>query len=112
MITLSILTLQVSAQEKKSKKKKIEEISFEVDGVCSMCKTRIENACLVKGVKRAEWDQSKHKLTVWYNPSHITLDEIHQNVANVGHDTDKIKASDEAYDKVHECCKYRTDENH
>jgi len=29
---------------------------------------------------------------------------------DVGHDTKELKATDEAYDSVHPCCKYREDE--
>jgi periplasmic mercuric ion binding protein len=44
---------------------------------------------------------------VTYNSKKITLEQIHQKVANVGHDTDLVKASDEAYKKIAACCKYR-----
>jgi mercuric ion binding protein len=27
-------------------------------------------------------------------------------VANVGHDTDEIKSSNEVYENLHSCCKY------
>jgi hypothetical protein len=31
---------------------------------------------------------------------------IHKNIAAVGHDTQKVKATDEAYNNLHDCCKY------
>ena len=35
--------------------------SIEVDGVCLMCKDRIEKACIkTKGVKSAVWDVKTH----------------------------------------------------
>ena len=39
-----------------------------------------------------------------------SLDEIHQRIAAVGYDTDKIKANDEAYAKLDECCKYEREQ--
>ena len=40
-----------------SQKKDIVEESFEVNGVCKMCKARIEKTAFKqKGVKNAEWD--------------------------------------------------------
>ncbi len=41
--------------------------TFTVLGSCSMCKTRIENAALIKGVKSAEWNKEAHSITVIYD---------------------------------------------
>jgi len=35
------------------------------------------------------------------------INDIHQFIADLGHDTDKIKASDLAYNSLDACCKYR-----
>lgn len=84
---------------------------FEVSGVCEMCKTRIEKALDVKGVRYANYDLENHQLEVAYKTKHISSEEIHQRLNDVGHDTEKSKASDEAYDKIHGCCKYREHEH-
>ena len=34
------------------------------------------------------------------------IDDVHAAVAKVGHDTDKVKANDEVYEKLHGCCQY------
>lgn len=79
-----------------------------VDGVCKMCKSRIEKACLTsKGVKSADWNLETHELKVIYDDGKTDLKAINQTVANAGHDTKLIMATDEAYSKVHACCKYR-----
>ncbi len=79
-----------------------------VNGLCSMCKDRIEEAAVkVKGVISADWEIGSHKLTVTTNKSRFKEDKLHEAVALVGHDTKMAKASDEAYDKLHACCKYR-----
>jgi copper chaperone CopZ len=79
---------------------------FKVYGNCSMCKARIEKALKVNGVRYAVWDQDTKILTVKYNPKVITLDQLHQKVADVGHDTGKVKAKDEVYNNLHACCQY------
>lgn len=81
---------------------------LEVDGVCVMCKARIEKACLTsKGVKSANWNVNTHELKVIYDDRKTDLKTINQTVADAGHDTKIITATDEAYAKVHACCKYR-----
>ncbi|MCK7590126.1 cation transporter [Subsaxibacter sp. CAU 1640] len=84
--------------------------TIEVDGVCMMCKERIEKAAIrSKGVKSAIWDVKTHELKLIYDEGKIDLKTIQQNIANVGHDTKEIKATDEAYNSVHPCCMYRDD---
>ena len=85
--------------------------SLEVDGVCMMCKERIEKACIkTKGVKSAVWNVETHELKLIYDERKTDLKTINQNIANVGHDTKEIKATDEAYNSVHDCCRYRDEE--
>ena len=85
--------------------------SLEVDGVCLMCKNRIEKACFkIKGVKSAIWDVDTHELQLIYNEGKTNLNEIHKSITAVGHDTKELKATDDAYASVHPCCKYRDDE--
>lgn len=79
---------------------------FKVYGNCGMCKERIEKALMVKGVKYAFWDKETEMATVKFNPDVITLDQLHRNVATVGHDTDLVKADDKVYENLHSCCKY------
>jgi cation transport ATPase len=82
--------------------------TMEVDGVCTMCKDRIEKACIkTKGVKSAVWDVHTHQLSLIYDERKTDLETIQQNVANVGHDTKELKATEEAYNSVHACCRYR-----
>ncbi len=74
-----------------------------------MCETRIENMLDVKGIKIADWDIETKMCRVVYRKDQISEDQIHQLLANGGHDTKKIKATDEAYNKLHHCCHYKRD---
>ena len=81
--------------------------SFQVRGNCGMCKKRIETAVrALEGVTAANWDVQTKTLSVSYDASKLTEETIHEKVAGAGHDTEKLKASDEAYGKLHGCCRY------
>jgi copper chaperone CopZ len=90
----------------------IDTATVEVDGVCEMCKERIENAAYIKGVKKATWDKENKTLTVIYQPKKVTVLQIEESVAKAGHDTQDVKADDKAYARVHACCKYRDTDTH
>jgi Cu(I)/Ag(I) efflux system membrane fusion protein len=87
--------------------KKIETAEFSVQGVCEMCEKRIEKAALISGVMSASWDKDLQKIIVIYKPKKASLDAIKQAIAQAGHDTDSIKAPDEAYGALPGCCAYR-----
>lgn len=78
-----------------------------VYGNCGQCEARIENAALIKGVRMAEWDKYKQKLTIVYRPDKISSDEVLKAVAAVGHDSDKFKAPEKVYSELPKCCAYR-----
>lgn len=103
-IILLMLPVNLLAQEKQ---KKVETSEFEVQGVCGMCKERIENAALIKGVKLAEWNRETGMLKVVYKPAKVDFLKIHKSVANAGHETSKVKANLEAYNNLPSCCKYK-----
>ncbi|MBS3805881.1 MAG: ATPase [Bacteroidales bacterium] len=82
--------------------------AFQVDGNCSMCKERIEEAATqVEGVEEASWDAEKDQLTLAYHKKQVKLMDVHNKIAGAGHDTKKVAATDEAYRALPMCCKYR-----
>ena len=83
-------------------------VSFKVSGTCEMCKERIEKALDVKGVRSALWDVETQRVSVIYNPRKLEEIQLHNLVAIAGHDTEKVKASDQAYSDLPECCLYRS----
>ena len=86
------------------------EVIF-VDGVCGMCEKRIESNCLAtKGIKLADWNKDNRMLKVIFNEKKISLEQIHKKIASIGHDTKLETASDEAYNNLDMCCKYRDEE--
>lgn len=116
IFTLSIFLIGFSIQSQEVKKKKNAKVSFEVDGICGMCKKRIETAALkTKGVKFAIWSVKTHQLNIIMDEHKTDVSDVQQNILKVGHDvvgfgTKKLEASEEAYNSVHPCCKYRDEE--
>lgn len=85
--------------------------TIKVAGECGMCKKKIEAAAKEAGATYALWNTDSKVITVKYNNNSSTNKaKIEQAIAGVGYDTQNVKASNEAYNKLHECCKYeRTD---
>ena len=108
LITLFLLVFSFQAMAQKE----VKTIEITVSGVCEMCKTRIENALDVKGIKMADWTATDHNCKIVYRADKISEEEIHQLLNAAGHDTEKSKASDEEYAGVHGCCKYREHQDH
>jgi Cu(I)/Ag(I) efflux system membrane fusion protein len=82
--------------------------AIEVQGLCEMCKERIEEAAKsVKGVTSAIWDQPSKQLHLNFDPSQTSVDAISKAVAKAGHDNEKYKADDKVYAALPECCRYR-----
>ena len=101
---MCLLFVGISTQAQKKNAKK----SIEVDGICLMCKKRIEKAALnTKGVKFAVWDLKTHILSLIIDERKTSVKKIQKNIAAVGHDTKGIKATEHAYNSVDPCCKYR-----
>lgn len=99
---LLFLGVTLNAQNKNAK------AIIKVDGICLMCKDRIEKASIkTKGVKSAVWNVYSHELSLIYDERKTDLTSIQASIAAVGHDTQKIIATDEAYASLHPCCKYR-----
>ena len=107
ILIASILLVMFSTNNIQAQNQEPIQISFSVQGVCDMCKSRIENAALIKGVKFAEWIKEAQTLTVVYKPAKVDEMTIHEAVAQAGHDTSMVKAEKQAYKKLPGCCAYR-----
>ena len=85
--------------------KKVTE-TVAVSGNCGMCKSTIEKAAKNAGAAEATWDTEAKQLSVSYTSGKTDLARIQKAVAEAGYDTRDVKASDDAYSKLHACCKY------
>ena len=111
ILLFSFMLIGMSAQAQEVKKNKNAKVAFEVDGICGMCKKRIETAALkTKGVKFALWNIKTHQLNLIIDERKTAVTTIQRNILKVGHDVKGVKATDKAYNSVYPCCKYRDDE--
>lgn len=116
LFVFSLCLIGFTTQSQEVKKKKSAKVSIEVDGICGMCKKRIETAALkTKGVKFAIWSVETHQLNVILDERKTDVLTIQKNILKVGHDVvgldeKKLSATEEAYNSVHPCCKYRDEE--
>ena len=91
---------------------KNKNLTFEVEGNCEMCKMRIEKAALaVKGVKFAEWSIPTQQLVMVVNEKKTNAMAVKMALAEAGHDSKELKATEEAYSKIHACCQYRENDD-
>lgn len=105
LIIFMLSGFAIFAQNKNAK------ASLEVDGVCLMCKERIEKAAIkTKGVKSAIWNVKTHELKLIFDERKTDVKAIQKSVVAVGHDTKELKATEEAYNSVHDCCRYRDED--
>lgn len=111
--SLVILTVMLfsSADLLAQKSKKIVQAEFHVDGVCNMCKERIETAAYdLPGVKWVEWNKHTKLFNMKFKASKVSLDEIHTAIAKVGHNTSKVKSEEKDYNALPGCCQYQSED--
>lgn len=106
VLLITVFTFTVAQAQEKSKS--IVETSFQVEGVCGMCKKRIEGAALrEKGVKLANWDKKSQILKVTYSSKKTSEEKIQKAVADQGHETPLAPVDSTIYSKLPNCCKYK-----
>ena len=87
---------------------KDEHAMISVQGLCEMCKARIETAAQgISGVSSASWDQKTKQLHLSFDGSATSAEIIGKAIAKAGHDADKYKADKATYAALPGCCKYR-----
>lgn len=81
-------------------------VAVKIYGNCGMCKKTIEKAALKKGTGKADWDNDTQTAQLTFDSSRTNADEILQRIAAAGYDSEKFRATDEAYANLHSCCQY------
>lgn len=100
VITGVFTTSQVSAQTTNKNE------TIKVWGNCGSCKKHIEKAAKSAGASTANWNEDSKELMLSYNNAKTSSLKIQQAIANAGYDTQDLKGSKAAYDKLDKCCKY------
>ena len=107
-LALAAYTLQAqNSNSDNSSTSKFDTIKIHVDGVCGMCKSRIELAVYdLKGVKTTDWDIESGQLVTVVKKGKASKEDIGDALANIGHSSEVREADPEAYAKLPGCCKY------
>lgn len=106
-ILFSIFAINFSFAQGTTKKETIK-----VWGNCGMCKTNIEKAAKKAGAAAANWNEDSKELKVSYAVNKTSSVKIQEGIAKSGYDTQDFTADNNAYSKLHACCKYdRKDAN-
>jgi len=101
ILIFSLLSFQFSSAQTAAKTE-----SIKVNGNCSSCKKHIESSALDAGATVANWDKKTKFLQISYDPAITNSAKIQTAIAAAGYDTQDFKASDDAYKKLDECCRY------
>jgi copper chaperone CopZ len=110
---LAALVISCGSEKKEDLTVKTEKISgaevqsyFKVWGNCETCKETIENSVQVDGVSGLNWDVDTKMITLRYDTTKVTLDDLEKKIAAAGYDNVKYKGDDKAYEGLPQCCKY------
>lgn len=87
-------------------KSKEVETQVHVWGVCDLAKQKIDSAAKLPGVVKADWNKETRLLTLKFDTTKISLDNILKSVAMAGFDNERYFADDYTYEKLPDNCKY------
>jgi copper chaperone CopZ len=89
-----------------SKPQKFQTVIIQTSAECGDCEKRIEESFnYTKGVKFAELDLTTMKVTVKYNTTLLTIEQLKKQLSDLGYQADDLPANQEAYEKLPACCK-------
>ncbi len=89
-----------------TKAQDVAELKIKTSAICDMCKETMEkHMAFEKGVKKSSLDVDSKILTVTYNLTKITPEQIRAAVSKSGYDADDVPANAKAYKKLDACCK-------
>lgn len=80
--------------------------TIRVYGNCGMCETNIEKAGTKSKLYKTDWNVDTKMASVTYDSKKTNADEVLKSIALSGYDNASFLAPDEAYNKLHGCCKY------
>ncbi len=104
LLVIAVALLSASVSHAQIKNAKTETIK--VYGNCGMCKTTIEKAGSKKKLYKTNWNEDTKMASITYDSKKSSADEALKSIALSGYDNVNYLAPDDAYNKLHGCCKY------
>ena len=111
LVALCFLFINIISYAQYTNTSNLTKTSLKVFGVCGMCKDRIEEAVKIKGVKLGVWDEDTKMLKLEYDSTKTSLKTIQLKIVAVGHDLEDLKAKQDVYEALPDCCHYRDEAN-
>jgi mercuric ion binding protein len=99
LIAFAMISATLFAQTTKTEK-------IKVYGNCAICKKNIETASKSAGTVSAYWNKNTKWLTVTYDTTKVSNEQIQKSVAAAGYDTESLRGDDKAYNDLDACCQY------
>lgn len=107
-ILISVFLMIISFMSCKNNQVKTE---VHVWGNCDIAKFKIDSAAKLKGVSYASWNKESRLLSLTFDSTEVSLDNILKSVAMAGFDNERYMADDYAYQQLPDSCQYeRKDE--
>ena len=104
LLFIAVTLLSATVSQAQIKNAKTETVK--VYGNCGMCKTTIEKAGSKKKLYKTEWNEETKMATITYDSKKSGTDQVLKSIALSGYDNVNYLAPDDAYNKLHGCCKY------
>ena len=80
-------------------------IVIKTSAQCESCQKRIENGIMFeKGVQSAKLDLKTKAITIVFDQTKTTPDNLRKAVTKTGYDADSFPANEKAYGKLPKCC--------
>ena len=104
LLMTAVALLSASVSQAQIKNAKTETVK--VYGNCGMCKTTIEKAGSKKKLYKTDWNEETKIASITYDTKKSSADQVLKSIALSGYDNVNYLAPDDAYNKLHGCCKY------
>ncbi len=104
LLFIAVALMSTSISHAQIKNAKTETVK--VYGNCGMCKTTIEKAGSKKKLYKTNWNEETKMASITYDSKKSSADEVLKSIALSGYDNVNYLAPDDAYNKLHGCCKY------
>ena len=104
ILLIAVALLSASVSQAQIKNAKTETVK--VYGNCGMCKTTIEKAGSKKKLYKTDWNEETKMASITYDTKKSSADQVLKSIALSGYDNVNYLAPDDAYNKLHGCCKY------
>ncbi len=103
---LSAMLLLILSFVLKSQNQDVSRAEIKTSAVCEMCKERIEKGLKkIEGIISASLNVETKIVSVEFDSTKITLDEIRKGITKLGYDADDLKRDPKAYKKLPKCCR-------